>query len=106
MFAPVLGPSKYNVLWQLHALDRAQRLLENHEAHRRAMYERVVVTRLDFVWLSAHPPLRYLSADCAWVPRAEDYGGLNEYVTANRTRDVGIALVVSLLTTVAPRRLV
>ena len=78
MFAPVVGPSNYNTLWQLHGLSRVHALLRRAEARRGARYERVVVSRLDYIWLTPHPPLRLLGRRCAWVPQAEDYGGLND----------------------------
>ena len=63
---------------QLHGLDRVHQLLVAEEQRRGQLYVRVVVSRLDHVWLAAHPPLSLLTATCAWVPRAEDYGGLND----------------------------
>lgn len=79
IFAPVVGPTNFNTLWQLHGLHRANVLLTRAEAVRGGRYARVIVSRLDYVWLAAHPPLSQLApADCAWVPAAEDYGGLND----------------------------
>src|SRR5262249_54021028 len=39
-------------------------------------YDRFVITRSDFVWLSPHPPLSILERDAIWVPNGEWYGGL------------------------------
>jgi hypothetical protein len=78
IFAPVIGPSNGNVLWQLHSLHRVHSLLREQERARGLEYARVVVSRLDFVWLSPHPPLLLLDERCVWAPMAEDYGGLND----------------------------
>jgi len=72
---------QYHTLWQLHGLNRLWHLLVAHEqsAHRGRRYARVVVSRLDYVWLGAHPPLALLMpAECAWVPKAENYGGVSD----------------------------
>ncbi len=79
IFAPIIGPTHYHTLWQLHALDRWWHLLRKHEASRGQLYERVIVSRLDFVWMGEHPSLSLLEpAACAWVPAAENYGGLSD----------------------------
>jgi hypothetical protein len=41
-------------------------------------YDRFVVTRSDFVWLSPHPPLSVLDRDSLWIPDGEHYGGLTD----------------------------
>lgn len=61
---------------QLHALHRLRLLLRATERRRGATYRRVVVSRLDYIWLAPHPPLSLLEESCAWVPQAEDAGGL------------------------------
>jgi hypothetical protein len=78
IFAPVIGPSSLNTLWQIHGWARALRELEAHELARGAPYERVVASRLELVWLAPHPPLHLLGSNCAWVPGGEDYGGVND----------------------------
>ena len=48
-------------------------------------YDRFVLTRSDFVWLSPHPPLDILDPDLIWVPEGENYGGLNDrHLVASR----------------------
>jgi hypothetical protein len=41
-------------------------------------YDRFVITRSDFVWLSAHPSLEVLTPDYIWMPDGENYGGLTD----------------------------
>lgn len=41
-------------------------------------YDRFVVTRSDFLWLSPHPPLDLLRVDRLWIPEGEDWGGIND----------------------------
>jgi hypothetical protein len=48
-------------------------------------YDRFIITRSDFLWLCPHPPLSVLDRDKIWVPRGEDYGGLNDrHLVASR----------------------
>ena len=78
IFAPVIGPSNFNTLWQIHAQQRVHRLLVSQERRRHAPYSRVIVSRIDYTWVTDHPPLHLMHASCAWIPEAEDYGGLND----------------------------
>lgn len=41
-------------------------------------YDRFIITRSDFKWLSAHPPLEILSPNFIWVPDSEHHGGIND----------------------------
>ena len=48
---------------------------------RASRYDYIVHSRLEFVWLRPHPPLRVLrnlAPRCVWVPGDDDYGGLND----------------------------
>ncbi len=42
------------------------------------LYDRFVITRSDFVWLSPHPPLSMLEREALWVPEGENWDGLND----------------------------
>ena len=43
------------------------------------MYDRIVSTRLDFVWHAPHPPLATLPSEFVWIPEGSDfYGGFND----------------------------
>jgi hypothetical protein len=79
IFAPVLGSAKLHVLRQLHDIRRCLGLLGEHETAVGAAYDRVVHTRLEYIWLRPHPPLALLSPQAVWVPSGEDYyGGVND----------------------------
>lgn len=39
-------------------------------------YDRIIITRSDFVWLCPHPPLSLLDSSAIWIPEGEDYDGL------------------------------
>lgn len=41
-------------------------------------YERVIVTRSDFIWRAPHPPIGELSPERIWVPDSEGYGGVTD----------------------------
>ena len=51
IFAPVIGPTRLNLLWQLHGLSRLRQLLRDQERDAGSRYDRVVVTRVDYHWL-------------------------------------------------------
>jgi hypothetical protein len=72
IFAPIIGPTSLNILWQLHAQQRLLALIRTTEERRKAAYLRIIVSRLDYVWLASHPPLTLLPERCAWVPLGED----------------------------------
>ena len=38
-------------------------------------YDRIVITRSDFIWECPHPPMDLLSPDNIWIPDGEDYNG-------------------------------
>ena len=81
VFAPVLGSAKLHVLRQLHDIRRCLNLVGEFEASsaRGVPYDRIVHTRLEYVWLRPHPPLPILSPHAVWVPSGEDYyGGVND----------------------------
>ena len=69
----MLGSVRLHVLRQLHDIRRCLRLLGDTEAAKGRPYERVVHTRLEYVWLRPHPPLALLSRHAVWVPSGEDY---------------------------------
>ena len=64
-----------HVLQQLHSLGGCLTLLRDHEHTRGREYDRVVHSRLDYVWLMPHPPLRALDVSFLWAPEGETYGG-------------------------------
>ncbi|MBV8188772.1 MAG: hypothetical protein JO339_16150 [Alphaproteobacteria bacterium] len=41
-------------------------------------YDRIIVTRSDFIWNSPHPPMSILSGDHIWFPDGEYFGGLTD----------------------------
>ena len=41
-------------------------------------YDRIIVTRSDFVWAAPHPPLKLLKPGSVWFPDGEGYGGLTD----------------------------
>lgn len=48
-------------------------------------YDRFIVTRSDFIHLTAHVPLEFLQADQIWIPNGEDYGGFTDrHIVASR----------------------
>jgi hypothetical protein len=59
-------------------------------------YDRFVITRSDFVWLSPHPGLDVLTPDSIWLPDGEYYGGLTDR-HAVLTRD-DVELYLDLMT--------
>ena len=61
-------------------------LVERSEATRGQRYERLIFSRLEFVWLASHPPLSFLDPQHVWVP----YGSprMNDrHVVMNRSHD-------------------
>lgn len=79
ILAPVLGDPKLHVLQQLHGMHDCIELISKHEASRGAQYERIVYSRLEYAWLSPHPPLSLLEPAYMWVQAGQDYnGGLND----------------------------
>ncbi|KAL3923102.1 MAG: hypothetical protein SGPRY_004329 [Prymnesium sp.] len=89
IFSPVIGLNTLNVLRQHYALYSCLRLIHSHEASHGLQYNRIVHSRLEFVWLAPHPPLRLMDLRCAWVPDGEDYGGLNDrHAVLNREHAV------------------
>ncbi|KAL1527274.1 hypothetical protein AB1Y20_015949 [Prymnesium parvum] len=80
IFAPVLGSARLHVLRQLHDIRRCLGVVEaDEEARGGRLYERIVHSRLEFVWLAPHPPLALLHDAAVWVPSGEDYyGGVND----------------------------
>ena len=72
---------RLHVLRQLHDIRRCLTLVERDEAQSfgGGRYERVVHSRLEFVWLAPHPPLSLLRSSAVWIPSGEDYyGGVND----------------------------
>ena len=55
-------------------------------------YDRFVLTRSDFFWLSSHPPLDVLDPDMIWVPEGQDYGGLNDRHLVASRQNIGNCL--------------
>ena len=79
IFAPVLGSYRLHVLRQLHDIRRCLGLPTSREAAAGWMYDRIIHTRLEFVWLRPHPSLHLLSPHAVWIPSGEDYyGGVND----------------------------
>ena len=62
MMSPALGNPNGNTLQELHYQSRCIDMINAHERGPRGgqRYERVVFTRLEFVWLHDHPPLQLL----------------------------------------------
>ena len=78
IFSPVIGNSALNVLRQQYALSRCLHLSRAQEAATGHLYDRIVHSRLEYIWMAPHPPLELLDRRCAWVPDGEDFGGLND----------------------------
>ena len=78
MLSPAFGNPQGNTLREFHYQSRCMRMIEKAEAERRAEYSRVLFTRLEFLWLHAHPPLSLLDPSRVWVPAVEDNGGVND----------------------------
>lgn len=55
-------------------------------------YDRLVVTRSDFVWLSPHPPLSILDRGSLWIPDGESYGGFTDRHLVVSREDAAAAL--------------
>ena len=62
-------------------------------------YDRFVISRSDFMWLSPHPPLSILDRHRIWIPQGEDYGGLNDRHMVVSRDDVvnGLNLIEAIL---------
>ena len=78
IFAPVLGTT-YN-LYELHGLSKCYGALEAYEHSSASSISHVVHTRVEYDWISPHPPPRLLLEptaveEVAWIPAGEDYGG-------------------------------
>lgn len=56
--------------WFLLNSLRKDRLIEK--------YDRFIITRSDFIWLTPHPPLKFLKENFIWVPKGEFYGGVTD----------------------------
>ena len=41
-------------------------------------YDRFIVTRSDFIWETAHPPVSHLNVENIWIPDGEGYGGVTD----------------------------
>ena len=78
IFSPVIGNIGLNVLRQEYALSRCLRLSRAQEDSTGQLYDRIVHSRLEFIWVAPHPPVELLDRRCTWVPDGEDYGGLND----------------------------
>lgn len=76
-----------NVLRQLHSTSGCLAALLQREASVGRTYDRVVHSRLDYLWLRPHPPLQLLDGRCrVWTPFGEDYGGLcDRHAVLDRT---------------------
>jgi hypothetical protein len=58
-------------------------------------YDRFVITRSDFVWLTPHPPLSILDRNSIWLPNREHYGGLpDRHLVVSRTDVVNCLNVI------------
>ena len=58
-------------------------------------YDRFIITRSDFVWLTPHPPLSILDRGAIWLPDGEDYSGLNDrHLVVSRTDVVNCLNVI------------
>jgi hypothetical protein len=55
-------------------------------------YDRFIITRSDFRWLSPHPPFEILSPNFIWVPDSEHHGGINDRHAVVSRRHVEIFL--------------
>eukprot|EP00966_Prymnesium_polylepis_P283520 6550576-Prymnesium_polylepis.1 len=84
-FAPVLG--RNFVLHELRALDHCLGTISAHERRSSRLYERVVHSRLEYVWLAPHPPLALLEPRHVWIPSGEDYylGYNDRHAVMNRS---------------------
>ena len=86
IFAPVLGNHNVSVLRELSDYSRSLALCEEHERARGRQYERLVFSRLEFVWLAPHPPLALMPAreslpphrPIVWVPSGQNIVGVND----------------------------
>lgn len=43
-----------------------------------AEYDRIVITRSDFIWTCAHPPMHILDPNFIWIPNGEHYAGITD----------------------------
>ena len=87
MLSPALGNPNGNTLQEFHYQSRCIQMVEAHEKTQRngVQYNRVMFTRLEFEWLSNHPPLSALDSRYLWIPTGEDNTGINDrHWLANR----------------------
>ena len=77
-FAPVLGNPNVSVMRELHDLSRVYALMRQHERACGCKYERIIFSRLEFVWLARHPPLSALARSRLWVPSGQRVHGTND----------------------------
>ena len=75
-FGPILGTGP--VLKEFESQAGCLRLLRKQEEWSGFKYDRVVFSRIDFLWLKPHPPLSLLHPQHIWVPMGETYGGVND----------------------------
>ena len=62
------SPSSADMIHQIRDYSLLLDLVERSEATRGQRYERLIFSRLEFVWLASHPPLSYLDPQHVWVP--------------------------------------
>ena len=67
-WTPLLGSPKAHMIHQIRDYALLLELIRTAERARGAAYERVVFSRLEFVWLAPHPPLALLPPSLLWVP--------------------------------------
>jgi hypothetical protein len=70
-----------------------------------AQYDRVIVTRSDFLWPVPHPPLALLSPQFLWVGDGEHYGGVSDRYLLVSAKDVLPALNLMEEIALRPRRM-
>ena len=78
IFAPVIGAASLHILHQLHDQAECLNLITTRERATGRRYDRVLWSRLEFIWLLPHPPLSVLDDGCTWIPHGEDYAGIND----------------------------
>ena len=70
--------------WFLWKNIRDEKILEQ--------YDRIIVTRSDFIWLCPHPPLDLLDETKVWIPRGEFHGGVTDRHAVLSRHNVGAYL--------------
>ena len=53
-------------------------MILDEEKKRGQKFEWWIHTRSDLHWLADHPPLTLLGPEVIWIPRGQDYGGMND----------------------------